>query len=87
MAELKCYECYLFDSKEKTWTLEIWSSSTKYPDTKFYFSDFKLIHWVDKEHQVFQWLLECASKMNSPIIAKEIVEYALENFVTWENKG
>ena len=84
MATLKIYKCYDENNNENL-TLEVWSSSTKYPDAKFYFSDFNLSEWVSKEHQVFQWLLECASKMRFPSTAKEIAELAFENYITWEN--
>ena len=67
-------------------TLEVWSSSTKYPDAKFYFKDFNKSEWVAEEHQVFQWLLECASKMRFPTTAKQIADLAYEKYVTWENK-
>jgi len=87
---IKVYECYGEMNEngvcEKDLTLELWSSSTKYPDSKFYFSDFKKTPFVDEEHQVFQWLLECASKLFFPMHAKELVEFALENYVTWEQK-
>ena len=83
MADLKVYECY-DENNKKDLTLEVWSSSTKHPDTKFYFSDFHKTQFVDEKHQVFQWLLECASKMTWPMTAKEIAELALEKYVTWE---
>ena len=83
MADLKIYECY-DEKNEKTLTLEVWSSSTKYPDAKFYFSDFNKSEWVSEEHQIFQWLLECASKLTFPMHAKELCEYALQNYITWE---
>ncbi len=87
---IKVYECYREMNEdgvcEKDLTLELWSASTKYPDSKFYFSDFKKCPFVDEKHQVFQWLLECASKLIFPMHAKELAEYALENYVTWEEK-
>lgn len=83
MAILKIYKCYDENGKEDL-TLEVWNSSTKYPDAKFYFSDFNLSEWVDQEHQVFQWLLECASKMRFPSTAKQIAELAFKDYVTWE---
>ena len=85
MADLKIYECY-DENNEKDLTLEVWSSSTKYPDAKFYFSDFEKSIWIAEEHQIFQWLLECASKMNFPSTAKQIAELALKDYVTWEKK-
>lgn len=92
MAMIKCYECWEVIEKtrdtireRKDLTLEVWSSSTKYPDAKFYFKDFKKSNWVDEKHQVFQWLLECASKMNFPPTAKQIADLAYEKYITWEN--
>ena len=85
---IKVYECWsLMDENgesQKDLTLELWGGSTKHPDSKFYFSDFKKSPFVDEEHQVFQWLLECASKLTFPFHAKELCEYALKNYVTWE---
>ena len=83
MANLKIYECY-DENNEKDLTLEVWSSSTKHPDAKFYFKDFSKTEWVAEEHQMFQWLLECASKMCFPMTAKQIAELAFEKYVTWE---
>lgn len=85
---IKVYECYgLMDENgncEKDLTLEVWGASTKHPDSKFYFSDFQKSMWVDTDYQIFQWLLECASKMIFPSTAKDIATFALENFVNWE---
>ena len=86
MADLKIYECYN-ENNEKTLTLEVWASSTKYPDCKFYFEDFNKSEWCAEEHQVFQWLLECASKMRFPTTAKQIADLAFEKYITWENQG
>ena len=83
MADIKIYECYKEDNTPDL-TLEVWASSTKYPDAKFYFSDFTKSMWVVETHQVFQWLLGCASKMRFPSTAKQIAEIALEKYVTWE---
>jgi hypothetical protein len=85
MAIIKIYECYEIGTDvEKDLTLEVWSSSTKYPDSKFYFSDFSKSILVDDEHQIFQWLLECASKMVLPSTAKQISDLAYEKYITWE---
>lgn len=86
MADLKIYECY-DENNKKDLTLEVWASSTKYPDAKFYFADFSKSEWVAEEHQVFQWLLECASKMRFPSTAKQIADLAYEKYVTWEAQG
>ena len=85
---IKVYECSGIMNEngncEKDLTLELWSSSTKYPDAKFYFSDFQKSQFIEEKHQVFQWLLECASKLTFPTSAKKLVEFALKNYVTWE---
>ena len=87
---IKVYECYgLTDengNREKDLTLELWGGSTKHPDSKFYFSEFKKSPYINEEDQVFQWLLECASKLTWPFHAKELAEYALKNHYTW-NQG
>ena len=85
MADIKIYKCFKEDNTPDL-TLEVWASSTKYPDAKFHFSDFQKSEWVAEEHQIFQWLLECASKMRFPFTAKQIAEIAFEKYVTWEKK-
>ena len=84
---IKLYECYtLIDANgqsQKDLTLELWSSSTKYPDSKFYFSDFKKSDIIPDEYQVFQWVLECASKLTWPFHARELAQYAMDNLYKW----
>ncbi len=84
MATIKCYKYYDENNNEDL-TLEVWSSSTKHPDAKFYFKDFNKSEWVDEKYQIFQWLLECASKMRFPTTAKLIADLAYEKYITWEN--
>lgn len=74
----------LYDKEGCGKVLEIWGASTKHPDVMFFFNDYKKVDFIDEEHQVFQWVLECASKLLFPSTAKELAEYALENLVTWE---
>lgn len=57
--------------------LELWGASTKHPDSLFRFSDFTLSDWFPSHRQLFQWILECASKLSFPIHARELVDYAL----------
>lgn len=84
---IKVYECWTImdenGENKKDLTCELWGASTKHPDSKFYFSDFQKVPWIDEKYQVFQWLLECASKLTFPFHAKELVEYALENWYNW----
>lgn len=86
---IKVSECeYLMENSseitKKDLVLEVWGSSTKHPDIRFYFSDFKTTPFIGLEHQKFQWLCECASKVMFPQTAKAIIDYALKNYVTWE---
>lgn len=74
----------VFKNDEGNYVLELWGGSTKHPDSIFHFEDFQKSEFVDEEHQVFQWLLECASKLTFPFHAKQLAEYALENWCTWE---
>lgn len=80
----------VFKNDEGNYVLELWEASTKHPDSVFHMEDFELASWTDKDNprhielQVFQWLLECASKLTFPIHAKQLTEYALENWCVWE---
>lgn len=89
MANIKIYECWtIMDENghsDKTLTLEVWGSSTKHPDAKFCFADFEKTPLFEEKYQIFQWLLECASKMTFPSTAKQIAELAFEKYVNWEN--
>ena len=84
---IKVYECWTVidenGESQKDLTCELWGASTKHPDSKFFFSDFQKVPWIDEKYQVFQWLLECASKLTFPFHAKELVECALENWYNW----
>lgn len=70
----------VFKSKEHGYVCELWGASTKHPDSVFYFDNFKKVDVFPDEEQVFQWLLECASKLTWPVHAKELVEYAIEKW-------
>ena len=74
----------VFKNDEGNYVLELWGGSTKHPDSIFQFEDFQKSEFVDEEYQVFQWLLECASKLTFPFHAKQLAEYALKNWCTWE---
>ena len=58
--------------------LELWGSSTKHPDSLFRFSNFKTVEFVDLDCQIFQWLLECASKLNFPFHAMQVCRFAVD---------
>ncbi len=57
--------------------LELWGASTKHPDSMFRFSNFKLCDWFPKDRQIFQWILECASKLSWPIHARDLTDFAI----------
>ena len=74
----------LFKSKEHGYVCELWGASTKHPDSIFYFDEFKKNDLFDDEQQVFQWLLECASKLTWPMHAKELAEQAMNDWYPFE---
>ena len=74
----------VYKNNENDYVCELWAASTKHPDSIFHMNDFKTVDFIEKEYQVFQWLLECASKLTFPFHAKELVNYALKNWVNWE---
>lgn len=57
--------------------LELWGASTKHPDSMFRFNNFKTCDWFPKDHQIFQWILECASKLSWPIHARDLTDFAI----------
>lgn len=75
----------VYKDEKYGYVCELWGASTKHPDSIFHFSDFRKNEWLGDEVQVFQWLLECASKMTFPFHAKKLAEYALKNWVNWED--
>ena len=64
--------------------LELWGGSTKHPDSLFRFSNFKKVEWMSEDVQIFQWILECASKLTFPFYAKDLAEWALKNTILWD---
>lgn len=70
----------VFQNSDEDYVLELWGGSTHHPDCRYFFSDFEKSPYVSDKQQIFQWLLECASKLTLPCHAKELTEYALENW-------
>lgn len=66
--------------KDRETILEIWSSSTKHPDSVFCFSDSELSRCVDAEDQTISWLFECASKLIFPYHAYMLATWACEAY-------
>lgn len=75
----------VFKNDSGDYVCELWGGSTKHPDSVFHFEDFHKVDYISDDNQIFQWLLECASKLTFPPHAKELVEYALKNWVLWED--
>ena len=56
--------------------LELWAASTKHPDSMFRFSDFSTVEYLPKPTQLYQWILECASKLTLPMHALDLANFA-----------
>lgn len=68
----------VFKDETGNYICELQGASTKHPDSRYRFNDWKdKIEEVDPQYQIFQWLLFIASRMNFAFHAKEIAEYAL----------
>ena len=73
----------VYKNDNDNYVCELWGASTKHPDSIFHMKNFKGVDFIEPEYQVFQWLLECASKLMYPFHAKELTEYALKNWYKW----
>lgn len=74
----------VYKDEKHGYVLELWGASTKHPDSIFYFDNFKKVEYFDDKYQVFQWLLECASKLTFPFYAKQLVDYAIKHWYNWK---
>ena len=74
----------VYKSEKYGYVCELWAASTKHPDSIFHFSDFEKVEYFDDEVQVYQWLLECASKLTFPFYAKELADYAAKEWYKWQ---
>lgn len=70
--------------KDRETVLELWSSSTKHPDSVFCFSDFELSGCFDPKDQIIPWLFECASKLIFPYHAYLLAVWACEAYEEME---
>lgn len=73
------------ERRDNDWVCELWEASTKHPDSMFWFSNFKKAEFIDDSCQIYQWLLECASKLTFPFYAKELAEYAQKYYI-WDKQ-
>lgn len=60
--------------------LELWGASTKHPDSRFNYSNFEKTDFISDEVQIYQWLLECASRLTWWFFAKDLVDFANEYY-------
>lgn len=60
--------------------LELWGASTKHPDSRFSFSHFEKTPLVSDQVQIYQWLLECASRLTWWFFARDLVNFANEYY-------
>lgn len=70
------------DTGTRDTILELWGASTKHPDSRFFFSRFDKVDWFDEQSQVFQWILECASKLTWPVHAYDLTKFAIYYYET-----
>lgn len=58
---------------------ESWASSTKHPDFIYHFNKWNnKSAYIDKDYQIYQWLLFIASDVLFPFHAKQIAQFANE---------
>lgn len=74
---MPAYRLYSNLSDHET-ILELWGGSTKHPDSKFFFSDFAPCCFIDPQEQIVPWIFECASKLNFPVHAYMLSQWACE---------
>jgi len=71
------------DIKSKDTILECWGASTKHPDCFFRFSNYKdRCDWLNETALIYQWLLNCASRMNFPFNSYSLSHFANEYYET-----
>lgn len=78
-----------YDNETDDYICECWGGSTKHPDTCNKMSKdvesgkFVLFEFVEKKHQVYQWLLYIASTKTFPFHAVELIQYANTHWINW----
>lgn len=73
-----------FIELENDYRLELWGASTKHPDSVFIYSEWKdKSAYFEPKYQVYQWLCYCASRLNFPFHAIDLIDYANENWRNW----
>lgn len=75
----------IFKSERHGYVCELWGSSTKHPDSIFYFDDYEKSDLLEDKYQVFQWLLECSSKLLYPMSSYSLAKQAMEDWYPMRN--
>lgn len=69
---------------DNDYILELWGASTKHPDSVFRYSEWEnKSEYFEDRYQIYQWLLNCASRLSFPFHAKNLVDYANEHWYNW----
>lgn len=69
---------------DNDYVLELWGASTKHPDSVFRYSEWEnKSEYFEDKYQIYQWLLNCASRLSFPFHAKNLVDYANEHWYNW----
>lgn len=74
------------DENNNIVSLELWGASTKHPDSVFYLKDFNKSYMVESEQcawNIYQWLIECASKLSFPPHTFKLVSYANDYIINY----
>ena len=71
----------VYKDETKGYVCELWGASTKHPDSVFFYNDWEFkTDLFEDELQIFQWLLYIASRLTFPFYAKDLAEYAINNW-------
>lgn len=73
----------VYKNEEDDYVCELWGASTKHPDSIFhmnYDGQYKKNGFYSDEAEVFQWLMWIAAQLCWRPHAKEVVEYALQEW-------
>lgn len=66
------------DIKTKETKFELWGSSTKHPDSLFFYSNFNPSKYMGLAENTYTWIIECAIQFISFHTVKDIISWANE---------
>ena len=73
------YRLYSRISDHET-VLELWASSSRHPDSEYYYSKYVKSEYYPSTGQIVAWMYECASNLAHVFHSVELAEYATEMF-------